>query len=252
GVVLGLFRGSARVFETDLRRGRRLRRDRAAARHTLRIALRAPYRSDHRPRSRRLPPAPAGSGNLEAGPPGRRLFEAASSAGEDDRRDRRLPRQRAQAVRRRCGGGSRARMHDHERRAQAGGYDGDQLHAGDIPHQGNDSPGVLVGHQPQGRLLWRQPDDVTLLATTVADHGRPYQRTGRGNVPSFSGQLATNMIDPGDFSSTPAAVSPKNSLSPERRLTPMTIRSCPSFFASVRMASRGARSARISVLAVTS
>ena len=58
-------------------------------------------------------------------------------------------------------------------------------------------------------------------------------------------QLATNMMDTGDFSSTAAAVSPKNSLSPERRLTPSTtIRSCPRFFASVRMASRGARSAR--------
>ena len=49
---------------------------------------------------------------------------------------------------------------------------------------------------------------MTLLVTTVADHCRPYPRTGRGNAPSFP-QLATNTIDLTN-NGTPAVTSAMN------------------------------------------
>ena len=65
-------------------------------------------------------------------------------------------------------------------------------------------------------------------------------------------QLATNTTEAGARSNTAAAVSPKNSLSPGRRPTPMMTRLCPAFFTSARMALSGAVSACTAVFTFTS
>ena len=84
------------------------------------------------------------------------LFEATSSAGENDGGDRFVSGQRAQALRSRRGGRGRARMHDHQRRAQVRRHDGDELHAGNISDQGSNSSGVFVGDQPERCFRQRQ------------------------------------------------------------------------------------------------
>ena len=65
-------------------------------------------------------------------------------------------------------------------------------------------------------------------------------------------QLATNTMEIGASSNTVAAVSPKNSRSPGRRLTPMMIRSCWPDLAALTIALSGARPELVSVFNVTS
>ena len=84
GMVLGLFRGPARLSEAHLRGGRGLRRDRAAARRPVCLALRAPHGADHRAGAHRLSAAQPRRRHLQAGPPGRRVRPAPAGAGEDD------------------------------------------------------------------------------------------------------------------------------------------------------------------------
>ena len=60
-------------------------------------------------------------------------------------------------------------------------------------------------------------------------------------------QLATNSSEHSAFSSSAEAVSPKNSFSPGRRPTPITIRLCLRLFTSLRMASSAALSATTAV-----
>ena len=47
-------------------------------------------------------------------------------------------------------------MHDHQRRAQTRGQHGDQLHAGNVSHQGCDPAGIFIGDQPAERLFRRE------------------------------------------------------------------------------------------------
>ena len=65
-------------------------------------------------------------------------------------------------------------------------------------------------------------------------------------------QLTTKTMERSDFSRMAVAVSPKNSFSPGRRSTPMTIRLCLRLAISLRMASSASFSARTAVRASTS
>ena len=79
----------------------------------------------------------------------------------------------------------------------------------------------------------RVPAMTFRVATTVRwDLGCPRHAN--------SAQLTTNTIERSDFSRIAVAVSPKNSFSPGRRSTPITIRLCLRFAISLRMASSAA------------
>ena len=93
-LVLRLPDRSGRLPAAHLRGSRRLRRDDRAARHLLRIALRAPHGADHRARAHRLPAGRQGGRHQQAGARRRRLRAALPGAGEAHRADRRLHRPR--------------------------------------------------------------------------------------------------------------------------------------------------------------
>src|SRR5229473_2879842 len=101
------------------------------------------------------------------------------------------------------------------------------------------------------------PDDGVVLieeAASVARHGSPAadleHLTRPRPVPSAmpKPQFDTSRTEALARSSTAAATLPKNSASPDRRLTPMTMRSQPPRAASRKIASSGATSTRIVVL----
>jgi len=127
GILRRLRRRSARDAAADLRGGRGLRRGRGAARHPLRIALRAPHGADHR------------QGPVSAYLPDRRVVGISKLARVVDAYAYRLQIQEkltAQiantlqegpaAARRRCRHRGGAPVHDHARRAQVRRCHGDQ------------------------------------------------------------------------------------------------------------------------------
>ena len=87
-------------------------------------------------------------------------------------------------------------------------------------------------------------------ASPCADRDECFRASSRCR--SRKPQLTTNTIERSDFSRIAVAVSPKNSFSPGRRSTPITMRLCLRFAISLRMASSAACSVRTAVLASTS
>ena len=144
-MVFRLQRRSARISQAHVRRDRRLRRGRGAARHPLRIALRAPPRSGHRPRAYRLSAAQPRRRHFKAGAAGRGLCAPPADPGKDDGRDRVLSRCRAQAPWRRRRHRSHASMHDDARCAQARRHHGDEPDGRGVPQQCRDASGIFVG-----------------------------------------------------------------------------------------------------------
>ena len=134
-----------------LRGDRRLRRDDRAARHPLRIPLRASSGADHRPRPYRLSAEQARRRHQQAGARARDLCPAAADPGEDDGADRQHHRRGAAAQGRRRRHRRLAPMHDHARRAQAGRQHGDQPDARRFPQRPLDPARVPRHHRQSVR-----------------------------------------------------------------------------------------------------
>jgi hypothetical protein len=81
--------------------------------------------------------------------------QAAADPGEADGADRQHDPGRAEAARRRRGGGGRAPVHDHARRAQAGRDDGDEPHARRLPRRPEHAARVPRDDQRAAAAAWR-------------------------------------------------------------------------------------------------